>query len=151
MKRCLGLTLTEMAVALALTGVLALGATLLLTQGARAWQLGQAFLEVQTDYLDLRRRLGQDVRSARALRVERGGKRLRLEGPAGRVCYYLEGGRVYRDPQGRCRRGTPLTLLEGYAGRFSVQGRSVRFTLTRTPAEGLSLPPVEVTRRIHYP
>ncbi|AEB10913.1 PulJ/GspJ family protein [Marinithermus hydrothermalis] len=151
MKRSLGLTLPEMAVALALTGVLALGAALLVTQGARAWQLGQVLLEAQTDYADLRRHLGEDVRRARAARVENGGQRLRLEGAAGRVCYYLEGGRVYRDPRGGCRSGTPLTLLEGYAGRFSAQGRSVRFVLTRTPAEGLTLPPIEATRRVLYP
>ncbi len=134
MKR--GLTLVELAVALALLGVLALGLALLLGRVGEGSRRAQAEAQLQADLQEVRARLTEDVLLSTALTCTPTEANLSL--PSGPVTYALSGGQVLRN-------GVPLTLQGGYGGGFSCDGRSLTLDLTW---EGEPVVTVTATRRI---
>ncbi|WP_081623124.1 prepilin-type N-terminal cleavage/methylation domain-containing protein [Thermus oshimai] len=119
MKR--GLTLVELAVALALLGVLALGLALLLGRMGEGSRRAQAEAQLQADLQEVRARLTEDVLLSAALTCTPTEANLSL--PSGPVTYALSEGQVLRN-------GVPLTLQGGYGGGFSCDGRSLTLDLT---------------------
>ncbi len=134
MKR--GLTMVELAVALALLGVLALALALLLGQMGRGSQRAQAEAQLQADLQEVRARLTEDVLQSTALACTPTGASLTL--PSGTVTYSLSGGQVLRN-------GLALTLQRGYGGSFSCDGRTLTLDLTW---EGAPVATVTATRRV---
>ncbi|BDG29575.1 prepilin-type N-terminal cleavage/methylation domain-containing protein [Thermus thermophilus] len=131
-----GFTLVELAVALALLGVLALGLSLLLGQMARGSQEAQEEAQLEADLQEVRARLTEDVLWSTAFTCT--GAQATLTLPSGTVTYEVSGGRVLRQ-------GQPLTELSGYGGSFSCSGPALTLTLSRGSA---ALPPIRATRRV---
>ncbi|AFH39729.1 prepilin-type N-terminal cleavage/methylation domain-containing protein [Thermus thermophilus] len=131
-----GLTLVELAVALALLGVLALGLSLLLGQMARGSQEAQEEAQLEADLQEVRARLTEDALRSTAFTCT--GAQATLTLPSGTVTYEVSGGRVLRQ-------GQPLTELSGYGGSFSCSGPALTLTLSRGSA---ALPPIRATRRV---
>ncbi|NHK39922.1 prepilin-type N-terminal cleavage/methylation domain-containing protein [Thermus thermophilus] len=131
-----GFTLVELAVALALLGVLALGLSLLLGQMARGSQEAQEEAQLEADLQEIRARLTEDVLRSTAFTCT--GAQATLTLPSGTVTYEVSGGRVLRQ-------GQPLTELSGYGGSFSCSGPTLTLTLSWGSA---ALPPIRATRRV---
>ena len=134
MKR--GFTLVELAVALALLGVLALGLSLLLGHLAQGSQEAQEEAQLEADLQEVRARLTEDVLWSTAFTCT--GAQATLTLPSGTVTYELSGGRVLRQ-------GQPLTELSGYGGSFSCSGPTLTLTLSWGST---ALPPIRVTQRV---
>lgn len=136
-----GFTLAELAVALALLGVLALGLALLLGQMGRGSQRAQAEAQLHADLQEVRARLTEDVLLSTSLDCtpERADLVLPSRSVAYRfVAYRFEGGQLLRN-------GVPLTLQGGYGGSFSCDGRTLTLSLTW---EGTPVATLTATRRV---
>ncbi|WP_293169905.1 prepilin-type N-terminal cleavage/methylation domain-containing protein [Oceanithermus sp.] len=153
MRGAAGFTLVEVAVAGLVAGVVALMAAMLFVPAARIWTEAQTSLELASDAAEVRRALTGDVQQARSVRSYDDRLLLRLTDGTW-ACYRFEAGRLERAGSARagCRGAeyTPLTVLDGYAGRFERLDGAVRLRYTQAP-DGGTLPEVFVALRLSVP